>query len=294
MRTLSPAFAAHLAGGATNLCRCWKLLRRDGVALGFTDHDADLLISGLTYAARTGLEASEAEAALGFAVGGGSVSGALIADALNEIDLSGGAYDGATIETWLVNWSDVSQTLLLDIGAIGEVRRNDHAFQAEVRGLAHLLDQERGRIYQAACSADLGDARCGVALAGLTAAAQVLTTDGHITLTAALGALAAGWFVNGALKFTSGANAGLSAQVKEHRTDGVTSTLSLWTPLVKPLAAGDLFAITAGCNKRFDTCRDKFANTINFRGFPHMPGNDHVLGYVVNADSSYDGGSTAR
>ena len=87
---------------------------------------------------------------------------------------------------------------------------------------------------------------------------------------------------------------GLNAQVKEHRTDGVTSALSLWTPLVKPLAAGDLFAITAGCNKRFDTCRDKFANTINFRGFPHMPGNDHVLGYVVNADSSYDGGSTAR
>ena len=294
MRALSPAFAAHLQSGATNLCRCWKLLRRDGVALGFTDHDADLTISGVTYAARTGLEASEAEAQLGFAVGGGAVSGALIADALNEIDLASGAYDGATVETWLVNWADVTQTLLLDIGAIGEVRRSDHAFHAEVRGLAHLLDQERGRIYQAACSADLGDARCGVALGPVTTAAQVVTTDGALNLTALLGGVAAGWFVNGALTFTSGANTGLNAQVKEHRTDGVTSSLALWTPLTKALAPGDLFSVAAGCNKRFETCRDKFANTVNFRGFPHMPGNDHVLGYAFNADASYDGGSVVR
>ena len=294
MRALSPAFAAHLQSGATNLCRCWKLLRRDGVALGFTDHDADLLISGVTYAARTGLEASEAEAQLGFAVGGGAVSGALIADALNEIDLSSGAYAGATVETWLVNWADATQTLLLDIGAIGEVRRSDHAFHAEVRGLAHLLDQERGRIYQAACSADLGDARCGVALGPVTTAAQVATTDGALNLTALLGGVAAGWFVNGALTFTSGANTGVGAQVKEHRTDGVTSSLALWTPLAKALAPGDLFSVAAGCNKRFETCRDKFANTVNFRGFPHMPGNDHVLGYAFNADASYDGGSIVR
>ncbi len=31
------------------------------------------------------------------------------------------------------------------------------------------------------------------------------------------------------------------------------------------------------CDQRFETCRDVFANTENFRGFPHMPGSDFVL-----------------
>ena len=31
------------------------------------------------------------------------------------------------------------------------------------------------------------------------------------------------------------------------------------------------------CDQRWETCRDTFANTVNFRGFPHMPGSDFVL-----------------
>ena len=296
MRALSPGLAAHLSQDATTLCHCWKVLRRDGVALGFTDHDRDVTLNAFVYAAHSGLEASEAEAALGFAVGGGAVSGALVADVLNEIDLANGAYDGASVETWLVNWADASQNLLLDVHVLGEVRRSDRAFTAETRSLAHQLDQERGRIYQSACSADLGDARCGVALASnaYTAAGAVAATDGRLSITATLPGYASGWFVNGRVTFASGANAGLHAQVKEHRSDGTGQSLTLWSPLVRPITVGDAFTAVAGCNKRFDTCLNKFANAVNFRGFPHMPGNDHVVAYASNADASYDGGSTNR
>lgn len=31
------------------------------------------------------------------------------------------------------------------------------------------------------------------------------------------------------------------------------------------------------CDQRFETCRDEFQNTENFRGYPHMPGPDAVL-----------------
>ena len=296
MRSLSISLAQHLAQGATTLCHCWKALRRDGVIMGFTDHDRDVVLNGLNYAAHSGLEATEAESSLGFAVSAGEVSGALIADVLNENDLASGIYDGATIETWRVNWADTSQSLLLDIGVIGEVRRTEHAFAAEIRGLGHVLDQERGRIYQNACSADLGDARCGVALTApaFLAPGQVVSTDGHVSMNVTIGIYSSGWFVNGRLTFTSGANIGVSAQVKEFRGDGAGGLLSLWTPLVKPIAPLDLFTVTAGCNKRFDTCQTKFGNTVNFRGFPHMPGNDHVIAYASNPDSSYDGGSTNR
>lgn len=42
------------------------------------------------------------------------------------------------------------------------------------------------------------------------------------------------------------------------------------------------------CDQRFETCRDVFSNTENFRGFPHMPGNDFVL--AGPAASQNDGG----
>ncbi len=121
----------------TTLCRCWSLRRRDGLALGFTDHDRDLTVAGLVHAARTGLEAAEASAELGFAVSGGDVAGALSSLGLTEADIAGGLYDGAAVETWLVDWTNPETRLLIDVATIGEVRRDGDAFVAELRGLAH-------------------------------------------------------------------------------------------------------------------------------------------------------------
>src|SRR5215210_3869365 len=184
MRQISSGLAAHLAEGVTTLCRCWRLMRRDGVALGFTDHDRDLAFDGTLFAARSGLEAAEASAELGFAVGGGEVAGALVSAGIAEADIAAGVYDDAPVETFLVNWQRPDDRLLLDTGAIGEIRRADGAFVAEVRGAMHRFDEERGRLYRATCSADLGDARCGVNLADpvFTATAAVARTDGALGL----------------------------------------------------------------------------------------------------------------
>jgi len=153
MRDIGPALAARLEAGATTLCRCWTLRRADGAVLGFTDHDRDIPLNGTLHAARTGLEAAEASAELGFAVSGGDVSGALTSLGLTEADIAGGLYDGASVETWLVDWSEPSARLLLDVARIGEVRRAGTAFVAELRGLMDELDVERGRTYRATCDA---------------------------------------------------------------------------------------------------------------------------------------------
>ncbi|WP_375463377.1 DUF2163 domain-containing protein [uncultured Methylobacterium sp.] len=291
MRDLPPAFAAHLAGGVTTLCRCWALRRRDGVALGFTDHDRDLVIAGLTCTARTGLEAAEAGAELGFAVSGGDVAGALSGLGLTEADIAGGLYDGAGVETWLVDWTAPETRLLLDVGTIGEIRRAGDAFVAEIRGLADRLDAERGRTYRATCGADLGDARCRVDLSGFrtTGAVRALPEPG--TVDAALAdAFADGVFSGGRLAWISGANAGLSADVRTH----LGALIELWEAPPRTVAPGDAFSLTAGCDKRLATCREKFANVPNFRGFPHMPGNDFVLRYAPGAGPGLDGGSLFR
>ena len=293
MRAIASDLLAHLAGGTTTLCHCWRVVRRDGAVLGFTDHDLDLSVAGTLYAARTGLDATQAEASLGFAVGGTEVTGAFVAQMLSETDLGNGRYDGATVEIWLVNWADATQRLLLDIGTIGQVRRSEFAFAAEVRTLAHEFDQERGRLYQSGCAADLGDARCRFVLAGPAFVAQALVTatDGRIGFSANLAAYAGGWFTGGSLTFTSGANAGAQAEVKQH---GAGGTLALWTAMAQSIAVGDAFSVSAGCDKYFSTCQTKFFNQLNFRGFPQMPGNDHVLAYPAQGDPALDGGSLSR
>ncbi|GJD95719.1 DUF2163 domain-containing protein [Methylobacterium iners] len=293
MRDLPDDLAAHLAGGATTLCRCWSLTRRDGLVLGFTDHDRDLAFGGLTYAARSGLEAAEASAETGFAVSGGDVAGALSAAGIAEADVAAGLYDAAGVETWLVDWSDPETRLLLDIGTIGEVRRAGGAFVAELRRLMDRLDEERGRTYRATCAADLGDARCRVDLADPRhrTAGRVLVAPARAgTLEVALESIhAPGWFSGGRLTWTGGANAGLAADVRAQAANG--ATIELWQPPPRPVASGDAFALTAGCDKRFATCRAKFGNGVNFQGFPHMPGNDFVLRGVPGSGPGLDGGS---
>jgi uncharacterized phage protein (TIGR02218 family) len=38
-----------------------------------------------------------------------------------------------------------------------------------------------------------------------------------------------------------------------------------------------MIRLEAGCDKRFETCRLKFANLLNFRGFPDIPGDDWLV-----------------
>ena len=68
----------------------------------------------------------------------------------------------------------------------------------------------------------------------------------------------------------------------------------LWQRAPQPIAVGDTFRVTAGCDKRFATCRHEFANVANFRGFPHMPGNDFVAPLAAQGEPGLDGGSLFR
>jgi uncharacterized phage protein (TIGR02218 family) len=164
--------------------------------------------------------------------------------------------------------------------SLGEVSRAGSAFTAEVRGLAHYLQQPKGRLYQSGCDADLGDARCGVDLddPAFRGTGTVLAASSPRLFTASgLDAYQAGWFTRGLATFTSGANAGRAQEVKRHTLAGSAATIELWQPMALAIAPGDAFTVTAGCDKQFATCKAKFANAVNFRGFPHMPGPDYVL-----------------
>jgi uncharacterized phage protein (TIGR02218 family) len=289
VKVLADGLQAHLDGGATTLCWCWMLTRRDGVVQGFTDHDCPLAFDGVSYEAVSGFSASEIESSLGLAVDNLTLTGALSSATLNEADLAAGLYDNAAIRIWRVNWSDSAQRVLMRAGTLGEVVRSGSAFQAEIRGLAQALNQPVGRVFGHLCDADLGDRRCGVTLdirSGTVAAAY----DARRFSAGGLDAFAGDWFSGGKLTFTDGVNRGRAMEIKRHAVSGGIVTIELWQAMSLTPAAGDSFTVTPGCDKQFTTCKVKFANAVNFRGFPHMPGNDAALAAPA-AGQPMDGGS---
>lgn len=290
MRALDPALQAHLDTGATTLCSCWRISRRDGTALGFTDHDRALSFEGLDYLPDSGASGSALSSSADLAVDNAEIEGALSADALSAEDLSAGRYDGASVEIFRVNWAAPERRVLLKKGVIGEVSRQGEAFRAELRGLTHHLDQPVGRVYQRLCDVNLGSTKCGVDLG-----APAFSTTGTVTVLRDAQSFSAdgftsfeeSWFAHGLLTWVSGANAGASAHIK---TQSATGAVELWLPAGAAIALGDQFIATAGCDKRFDTCRAKFSNTANFRGFHMMPGNDFAISYPLRGETN-DGGA---
>lgn len=291
MRTLSPALAEHLDGDATTMCHCWRVTRRDGRVLGFTEHDHDLRFDGTDFWAASGFQAADSEAASGLSVEAGEVAGGFSSVAISEADVIAGRYDGAKVEVFQVNWQAPDQRILLRVQEIGDVVRAGGAFRAELRGLTHRLDQVQGRIYGRRCDAVLGDGRCKVNLSHLayrgSGTVAAVLGEARIRVTG-VDAAVAGHYRYGMFRFVGGANAGHACDIEDHRKDDDGVTFSLWLPPPLPLAAGDPFTVTAGCDKSFATCGGRFANRLNFQGFPHMPGTDFAFGYA-DGDAVHDG-----
>ena len=81
-----------------------------------------------------------------------------------------------------------------------------------------------------------------------------------------------GWFDSGIVAWESGANIGLSGEIKTYTVDG----FGLIFTMPDDIATGNTCALIAGCDKTLETCRDRYGNTINFRGEPYIPSRDQL------------------
>ncbi|MGG7518520.1 DUF2163 domain-containing protein [Allorhizobium undicola] len=291
MRGFSEAFAAHIAGEATTLATAWRVTRSDGVVLGFTDHDRDLSFDGTVFLAASGFSMSDGEAVADLSAAAAEVVGAFSNVAITEADLLAGRYDGAKVELFRVNWQEPEQYALLKVQLIGEVKRQAGQFSAELRSFTAVLERQQGRLYSRRCDARLGDERCGIDMgqAGRRATGTLLSMPAaDRLLIGGVEGFADGAFRHGRLSVTSGAEKGLEVDVEDSNSTDDGLMLSLWLPLEVTLSPGDGLRLDIGCDKRFATCRDSFANAANFRGFPHMPGSDFAYSYV-SGKTTHDG-----
>lgn len=293
MRSINPQLKAKLESGATTLCRCWLLTRSDGQSLGFTDHDSELVVDGTIYAADSALGASVLESSNGLSIDNAQAIGALQASGLTEADIHAGRYDNARVEQWLVDWTQTDLRVLLFSGTIGDIKRGDVAFEAELRGLTEALNQPVGRTFSSRCDRVLGDAKCGFDLnqpgySFETSVGAIL--DPQRFSVGGLVGVADDWLTHGQVHWLTGANAGLQSEIKFDRTRGSERIIELWREPPLPLSVGDGCNLLAGCDKSVDMCKGKFLNFINYRGFPHIPGEDWAQAYPTSG-ARHDGTS---
>jgi uncharacterized phage protein (TIGR02218 family) len=253
---------------------CWRVARRDGVVMGFTTHDRDLEVDGLTYRAAPGMRPSAVTLSAGFEAGALEVEGALTSAAIRGEDLLAGRWDGAAVELFQVDWAAPGERVPVMRGTIGEVSMTGPAFEAELKGAAAVLDMPVAEQTSPTCRAQLGDRRCRVDLAARTRMARVTGVPAEDRIAVA-GLPPGNSFGHGRVRWIGGANSGIASDIGW--SDGALIALREAPPFA--VAAGDLLEIAEGCDKRLDTCTGRFGNAANFRGEPHLPGIDILTRY---------------
>ena len=255
------------------LAFCWRLERRDGVTIGLTSHDRDLAIDHVRYRAAPGMTPSAVRSGITAEGSDTDVEGALVADAISERDLMAGRWDGATLELRLTEWDAPGEMwLLLGKGEIGSVARRAGAFTAELVGAMAVLQAPASISTSPDCRATLGDRQCRVDLAGRRKIVSVGAVEDAVV---GLSGLDEGIYAFGTLRWLTGPNCGTVQAVVDNDTDQVT----LADPPPFPVAAGTLALLTEGCDRQLETCRSRFANVLNFRGEPYLPGTDLLTRY---------------
>lgn len=253
--------------------------------LGFCDHDQDITFDKVLFEGDTGYTPSATVNSGDLAVDNLDVYGLIDSVKISDADIISGRYDYARLTLFVVDYTNLGALSgTIKYGRIGEVSLQRDLFTSEFRGLSQALEQDTITHYMPSCNATLGDSQCKVALTGTFADTGSITTyvsqrkfrDTSIVE-------ADGWWTGGILRWTSGNNAGREMEIKEHLAsdagEGSEPTIQLLEAEFGTLQVGDTYSMTAGCDKSMATCKTKFANVVNYRGFPHLPGLAELLQY---------------
>lgn len=279
MRTIPILVQQAFDSGAFAECTLWKITRRDGAIFRFTDWDRDLTFEGYVYDSALTYSKSADSTAAGLAPTNAEIMGFFNDDAITEDDLMAGLWDYAEIEIIKVNPFLIAEGEYAKvIGRMAQVTGEAPDFRAEFLALEKALDKNIGRVITASCPAVLGDAECTKDLTAFTYTGTLDAVDtSGLVLTDAARTEANDLFKFGKITMTSGAASGFSQDIAGSTDAGV---ITLFGRLAFSVAAGDTYTIVAGCDKAEATCRDKFDNIVNHRGFPDTPTEEQVVDHA--------------
>lgn len=276
MKTLSPELKAEFAKGSTTRAWCWKAVRRDGFTLCVTTAPMNLLFEGFLYRSKEGFNPKAISQEASAAVVNTEVSGFLSED-ITENEFQIGLWDGCEVELFEVNYRDLSMgKMRIAVQTMGDITVGRSAFNAEMRGLTEKLQKTIGELWTKSCPAKFGDERCKFPIETLEVSGTFTSVTDLRTFRDSARGEPDDWFGAGVITIQSGDAEGQQMEIYSYAADG---TFVLHLPIEFNVTVGDSYTATPGCRKRYtEDCRFKYANWVNFRGAPHVPGNNKILG----------------
>jgi len=280
-RALPSGFAASLAEPVLDMTELVRIARTDGVVFGFTSNDVAIVYGGLTYEPVDGLQLTGIVSAVGTGVDNLNGGGFLSSTRITEADIVAGLYADARLEVRIYDRATAEATNPIVAGYMGEISVADGVFTCEFRSLASRMSTTVGDLTAKNCRVRrLGDAQCKFNLAGTVVggrsakATRTVSAASGSTITFASESAPTDFYKYGVVKFTSGLNSGLEAEVKTHTLSAGSAVIELRSPFPFVVAVSDTAELTVGCDRVRSTCVSKFANVANFHGEPLLPGNE--------------------
>jgi uncharacterized phage protein (TIGR02218 family) len=275
MKSASGALTAHLAQGQTTLTTCLTVNRTDGIVMGFTELDQDIVFNGVTYVSASGFSRFNLQDKENLDTSTVQLDG-MLDNVVTRDDVVARRYDFADVEVFLVNWVDLSAgKLILKTGRFGPVTLKEFSFSVELRWMSYQTTAIGGELCSPICRVDLGSPRCGFNVSAIMQTGTIVSTDGFKNITVSGVAVGAFPLDGGLITWTGGANVNLSDEVNTF----VSGVISLKLDSLLAITPGDTFKIQPGCDKTMNTCVTVFANGVNFQAEPYIPGFDHMLNY---------------
>lgn len=280
MKTATPSMISLLAGNQFLMADLLTLTTIGGTVYRYTSADIDIVYGGNTFqcpgSAGVMFKRGRTRTVIGMEVDTldltfhASSAGQLLGTAFLAA-VHNGALDGSRVlveKAIMATWGDTSPgTIWLFSGNASDSSFSRTEAKVPQKSDLELLNVKMPRnIYQPPCVHTVFDPGCGLSKPAYAASGSVLNSSTTRVVNCTL-SQAAGYFDQGVVSFTGGANAGVTRNIKSY-TPGV---LALNYPLPHVPVNGDTLSARPGCDGVKLTCSGKFNNLGNFRGFPSIP-----------------------
>ncbi len=279
MRQASPQLIALLDADQFLMADLYTITTIQGDVYRYTNYDFDLTVSGQLYRAdgpiieREGITQN-----LGIEVDNLSLTIHVNDDThFNDVSIvqafHNGILDGARFKLQRVFMNintptnTSAGTITLFEGSIIEPEMDRNQIQVNVASDNDVLNVKMPRnLYQPSCLNTLFDSGCGLLKTDFMVETTVESNSTNNRILCTL-SQPQGWFTQGVVEFTTGVNRGIKRTVRLHESGALLLTL----PLLEMPAVGEIIKVYPGCDKRLETCQNRFNNRSRFRGTPFVP-----------------------
>jgi uncharacterized phage protein (TIGR02218 family) len=256
---------------------CLEISLENNSYIRLSSADEDITFEGNLYKAADSFGLSSSEEEVSSTKSNLGLIGIIEDQQISATRINNGVFDNAIIEIFILEKDNLEASkITISKGYLSDLQIDGDSFTFDIKPISSRLKTNIINIYSPTCRAKLGDSKCAKDLTSYRSTgsvSEVDTSNPRLKFSDDSRAESAGYYNYGTIKFTSGDNIGKKFEIKKYKTPEI----ELLLPTYEEIKIGDEYEITAGCDKRFSSCVDKFDNAINFRGEPHIPGNEKIL-----------------